>query len=175
MLAAVVGVTVAAGLLQNAAAALGTLAGHLDDQRFCEGALRIAGAGQEPSEPSGFDDHLLAADVADLIGKLVGNLDPLAVQVLFRLLQLSVESLIETVEHILPVLLARLHCVQVFLHFGGESGVHHVLELILHEPSDHFAQGGGAKGASLFHHIFPGQNGGHGGGIGGGAADALFL
>ena len=175
MFTAVVGVAISAGLLQNAAAALGALAGHLDDQGLGKRTLRIARTGQEAAEAAGLDDHLLAAHVAHLVGQLVRHLDALAVQILLRLVQLRLEASIELPQQILPVLLALFYLVQIFLHPSGERRVDHVMELVLHQPGDHFAQRRRTQGAPFLDHILPGEDDGHGGGVGGGTADALFF
>ena len=156
MLAAVVGVAVPAGLFQDAAAALGALAGHLDDQGLGKRTLRVTRTGQEAAEPAGLDDHLLAAHVAHLVGQLVRHLDALAVQVLFRLIQLRLEPGIELPQQVLPVLFARFYLVQIFLHPSGKGGVNHIVELVLHQPRHHLAQGGGTQGAPFLDHILPG-------------------
>ena len=180
MLTAVVGVLLArllalAGTLEQAAAALGTLAGHLHHQRHGEIALRPAGAGQEAPKPPGLDDQVPAALGADLLGHLVGHLDALAVQLLLSFVKLRLKVIIECREHLLPVHAALFHLVQLFLHLGGEGGVHDVLELVLHQAGDHLAQGGRTEGTALLHHILPVEDGGDGGGVGGGAANALLF
>src|SRR5699024_302267 len=74
VLTAVVGVAVAGGLLEDAATALGAPAGHGHHQWLGEGALRVAGAGQEATETSALDHHFPPADVADLVALLGGDL-----------------------------------------------------------------------------------------------------
>ena len=174
-LAAIVGVALLGGLFQNPASALGTLAGHLDDQRLGEAALGITRAGQKAAEAAGLNDHLAAAQVADLVGDLVGDLDALPAQLALRLFQLGLEPGVEAGQYILPVLLAALHLVQAALHGGGEVGVHDVGEFILHQAGDHLSQGGGAQVLALLDHILPVQDGGDGGGVGGGPSDAPLL
>lgn len=137
MLTAVVGVLLArllalAGTLEQAAAALGTLAGHLHHQGHGEVTLGPAGAGQEAPKPPGLDDQVPAALGADLLRNLVGHLDALAVQLLLSFVKLRLKVIIKCREHLLPVHAALFHLVQLFLHLGGEGGIHDVLELVLH-------------------------------------------
>ena len=180
MLTAVIGVLLI-GLfalpraLEQAAAALGALAGHLHHQGHGEVALRPAGAGQEPAEPAGLDDQIPAALGADLLRDLVRHLDALPVQLLLRLVELRLKVLIKPGQHPFPVHAALLHLVQLFLHLGSEGGVHDVLELILHQAGDHLSQRCGTEGPALLHHILPIEDGGDGGGVGGGASDPLLL
>ena len=175
MLTAVIGVAVPGGLLQDAAAALGALAGHLDDQGLRKRTVREAGAGQEAAKPPGLHHHLPPAHVADLVGDLVGDLDAGAVQVFLGLLHLLAEVLVEIAQDLLPVLFAILDFVQAALHVGGEGIVHDVLELVLHQARDHLAQRRRVEVLAVLDHILPVHNGGDGGGIGRGAANALLL
>ena len=165
-----------AGAFEQPPAADGTFAGHLHHQGHGKIAVGPAGAGQKPAEPPGFDDQISSALGADLLGDLVGHLDAFTVQVLLRLLQLGVKILVELSEKGLPVGRTLLHLVQPLLHLGGEVVVHNVVEFVLHQAGDHFSQGGGPQGpAPLLHHILPVHDGGDGGSVGGGTADALLL
>ena len=180
VLAAVVGVLLVGlfahtGALHQTAPALGAPAGHLHHQRLGEGALRPAGAGQKPPEPAHLHHHFPAAQVAHLVGLLVGHLDALPVQLGLRLFQLRVETGVELAQHLLPLGLPRLHLVQAALHLGGEVGVHDVREFLLHQSRDHLAQGGGAQVFALLHHVLPIGDGGDGGGVGGRTAHPLLL
>ena len=67
-LAGIVGIALLAGALENPAAALGALAGHLNDKRLCERAFRITRAGKKTTESAGLDDHLASADVTRFVG-----------------------------------------------------------------------------------------------------------
>ena len=181
MLAAVVGVLLAAlfalsGAFKQPSAAFGALSGHLHHQRHGKVALRPAGAGQEPAKPPGFDDQVLSALGTKLLRHLIGDLDPLPVQVLLRLLQLGVEPLVEVGQEGLPVGISLLYLVQPPFHLGGEVVVHNVVKFVLHQPGDHLPQGSGTEGlAPLLHHVLPIHDGGDGGGVGGGPADAPLL
>ena len=175
VLAAVVGVSPLGGLFEDLAAALGALAGHLDDDGLGVVALRPAGAGQEAAEPAGLIHQIAPALGADHVGHLVGHLDALAVQIRLGLLELLLKVAVEVAQQAFPVHLAGLHLVQPLLHGGGEGGIHDVGEFVLHQAGDHLPQGSGAEVPALLHHVLPVQDGGDGGGVGGGAADALLL
>ena len=68
VLAAVVGVSPLGGLFEDLAAALGALAGHLDDDGLGVVALRPAGAGQEAAEPAG-----LVHQIAPALGQITSD------------------------------------------------------------------------------------------------------
>ena len=179
-LTAVIGILLAglfadAGALHEPPAALGAAARHLHHQGLGEGALRISGTGQEPAEPAGLDYHIAAAYVALLLGDLVGDLQIYALHVLLHLLEIALETAVKLPQQLLPGDLAAFHLIQLVLHPGGELHVHNVREALAHQVRHHLAQGRDPQGLALLHHIFPVQNGGHGGGVGRGAADAVFL
>ena len=90
-------------------------------------------------------------------------------------MELGGEIAVKVIQKGLPVHIALLHLVQPLLHLGGEGIVHNVVELVFHQPGDHLPQRGGTKGLALLDHILPIQDGGDGGSVGGGPADALLL
>ena len=175
MLTAVVIITALGFFLQQPGAALG--AGHAGVLGDGLGVftLRIARAGQEFAEAAVFDDHSTAAELADLIGFLIGDLDALFVQIDLRLLQLRGKVRIKLPQDLPVIHLAGFHLVQLGLHGGGELDIHDILKFVDHQIGDGFAQIGGPQGPALLGHIFPVQNDGNGGRIGGGASHALFL
>ena len=180
MLAAVVGILLVgllagAGALHQPPAALGAAARHLHHQRHGEAALGIARAGQEAAEPAGLDHQVPPALGADLLADLVGHLDAGTLQIFFRLLQVLVKVSVKFPQHALPGRGALLHGVQLLLHMGGEFQIGDVGEFFLHQRRHHPAQVGDVEVLALLHDILPVQDSGHGGGVGGGPADALLL
>ncbi len=174
-LAGVEGVALAGGALEDASAAAGAAAGHFDHQGLGEGAFGIVGTGQETAEAPGLDDHVGAAHVALLVGDLVGHLDALALHGGLGIGELLVEIPVEIGQNVLPPALAGFDVIQIFFHAGGELEIHDVGETILHQLRDHLAQGRGAEIFAVLDDIFLGGDGGDGGRVGGGAADAVFL
>ena len=85
------------------------------------------------------------------------------------------ERHIELADHVLPLYIAGLHIVQLLLHTGGELYIHDVGEALTHQVVDHLPQRCDAQVLALLDDVLAVQNGGHGGGIGGGAADAVLL
>ena len=144
-------------------------------QRLGVAALREARTGQESSEPTGFDDHFPSAQLASLIGFLFRHLQAHALQRFLGILQLLAETVIEFRQKGLPLLLALLHGVQTGLHIGGKLHINDIVEPLHHQARDNLAQGRGRKALVLFDDILPILNGGHGGGVGGRTAHALFL
>ena len=85
------------------------------------------------------------------------------------------EGDVELADQILPFHLTGLHVVQLLLHAGGELHVHDVREALAHQVVDHAAQRRETQVLALLDDILAVENGGDGGRIGGGAADAVFL
>ena len=85
------------------------------------------------------------------------------------------ERYVELADQVLPPDIAGLHIVQLFLHAGGELHVHNIGEALAHQVVDHLPQRGDAQVFALLDDVLAVQNGGHGGGVGGGTADAVFL
>ena len=180
VLTAVVGILLVvfladASALHQPAATLGAAARHFHHQRHSKGAVRIPRAGQEPAKPARLDHQVPPALGAQFIGHLVGHLDAGALQILFRLLEALVKVPVEVPENPLPGGVPLLHGVQLLLHMGGELQIRNIGEAILHQFRHHPAQVGDMEVFPLLHHIFPIQDGGHRGGVGRGAADALFF
>ena len=164
-----------AGALHEPSAALGAAARHLDNQGLGKGTLRVSRAGQKAAEAAGLDHHVAPADVALLLADLVGHLNIHALHVLLHLVEILIEIAVEFSQQSLPILVAGLHLVQLFFHVGGEFHIHDLGKSLAHEVIDHRSQGGHAQILTLLDHILPVQNGGYRGGIGGGAADAVFF
>ena len=78
-------------------------------------------------------------------------------------------------QHGHPIGLAVFHAIQLLLHVGGESQIHNIGEILLHQLGHHLAKRGGLDCLALPLHIFAGEDGADGRGIGGGATDAAFL
>ena len=180
LFAAVIGVLLScllavAGALHQAALALGTPSRHSYHQWLGEGALGISRTGQKPAKPAAFDDHFPSALIADLVGFLVGHLQPHALQILFRLLQLRPEGCVKSSQQLLPLLVPRLHVVQLLFHAGSEAGVHNVGKFILHQAVDHLAQRRGVEVLAVLDDVLPVQNGADGRRVGRRPADAVFL
>ncbi len=97
---------------------------------------------------------MTAADVADFVGKLWGNLDSFSIQIFFRLLQFGRKAGVELAQDILPEHLACLYFVQLGFHMSGKSGIYHVGELVLHQLGNNFAQGGGTQRLSFLYNVF---------------------
>src|SRR5581483_1515266 len=126
--AAVEGALRLRALLHEVGAAGRTGHADLHLQRLRVAALGEAGAGQEAAEAPQLDDHVAAALLADLLGRLVGRLH--AADRLLGDLQFAVERLVELADdrHPRPAALGDL--VQLLLHVRGEVHVHHVAEVL---------------------------------------------
>ena len=85
------------------------------------------------------------------------------------------ERHVELADQVLPLDLAGLHIVQLLLHAGGELYIHDVREPLAHQVVDHAAQRCQAQVLALLDDVLAVQNSGHGGRIGGGAANAVLL
>ena len=85
------------------------------------------------------------------------------------------EAGVEVGQDLLPGDLPLLHLVQLLLHMGRKGDVDDILEPVHHQAGDHLAQGRGPEALFLLQHIIPVLDGGNNAGVGGGAADALFL
>ena len=157
------------------AAAQRAQAAGIPDQRAGVFAVGEAAAGQELAVAARLDDHRLAALFADLVGGDVGHLDPLALHILFGLLQAFGKALVELVHRVHPVGGAVFHGVQPLFHVGGEGHVHNVGELLQHDLVDRLAQRGGAQLFAVPLHIAAVHDGGDNGRVGGGPADAVLL
>ena len=127
-------------------------AGVLGD-RLGVGALREARAGEELAEPAGLDDHVAAALFADHVRDLILDLDTLALEVDLRLLQRVLKTVIEVVQQLDIVQLARLDLVELLLHVGGELVVRDRLELVDQQAGYAFAERRGAQRLVLLGHI----------------------
>ena len=90
-------------------------------------------------------------------------------------MQLRFKVLVEVCQQIHPVLFALFHLVQAAFHISGKLHIDDVLEPVHHQSCDHLTQGGRDQMLVLLFHILPVLNGGDGGGVGGGAANALFF
>ncbi len=71
------------------------------------------GHAKEFAEPAGLDDHVASAFLADNVGHLVLNLDALALQIDLRLLERGFKAVIEVVQQLDIVQLARFDLVQL--------------------------------------------------------------
>ena len=74
-----------------------------------------------------------------------------------------------------PVLLPPGDLVQFVLQPGGEVVVHILVEMLGQKAVDDPAHVGGLKATLVQYHVFPGQQGGNDGGIGGGPTDTILL
>ena len=77
--------------------------GHLDHDRLGKAALWIPRAGQKTAEAPRLDDKVPSADLTDLVGDLVGDLDAHAVQRLLRAVQFLVKAAVKLVDDVLPL------------------------------------------------------------------------
>ena len=149
-------------------------AGVLGD-RLGVGALRETRAGEELAEPAGLDDHVAAALFADHVRDLVLDLDALALKIDLRLLECCLKPVIEVVQQLDIVQLARLDLVELLLHVGGELIVRDRLELVDQQAGHALTERRRAQRLVLLGHIVAVQNGRDGRRIGGRAADAALL
>ena len=138
-------------------------------------ALREARACQEAAKAAVLDDHLPAAQLADLLGLLLGHLEAGVLEGFLRLLHVLVEAGIEIGKHLLPGKLALLYLVELLLHMRGKGHINDILEALLHKPGDHLAQGRGPQALFLFDDIVAILDGGDDAGVGGRPSHALFL
>ena len=109
-----------------------------------------------------FHHHLPPAHVAVLITQHVRHLELHAVKRLLGLLKLSVEALVEAVQHVAPVGLAALNLVEFGLHMVCKLHVHNVRKVLFHQPCHYLAQRRRAQVLALFYHIVVGGDGGYG-------------
>ena len=177
-LTAVVGILLAGALagaaaLHQPSAALGAAARHLHHQRHGKGTLRIAGAGQEGTEPALPLYQIAAAHRTQLLADGRLGADIIALLGVGQVLGKAV--VIKLMQHLLPRQLALLHIIQPLLHIGGEFQVGNVREILLHPGGHRLAQIGDEQVLALLLHIAPVKDGGHRGCVGGGTADAVFL
>ena len=175
LLTGIVGIALFGLSLQHAAAALRAPARHPLHNGLGVLALRIAGASHKAAKAAHFDHHIPAAQLTNLIGFLIGHLQPGVLQGFFRFLHLLVEALVEVPQDVLPVPLALFHLVQAVFHVGGKLNVNDVVEPVHHEAVDHLSQGSGSQPLVLLNDIDPVLDGGDDGGIGRGATDPLLL
>ena len=138
-------------------------------------ALREAGARQEAAKAPILDDHLSAAQLTDLLGLLLGDLEPGVLEGLLGLLHIPVKALVEVFQYLLPGDFPLLDQIQLLLHMGGELHVDDVLEPVHHQARHHLAERRGPEAFFLFHHVVAVLDGRDDAGIGGGPAHALFL
>ena len=95
LLAGVIGVALLRLPLQHAAAAFRAPAWHTFHNGLGVFALRIPGAGHKAAKTAHLDDHLSTAQLANLIGFLIGHLQSRVLQGLLRVLLLLMETLVE--------------------------------------------------------------------------------
>ena len=139
------------------------------------GALRETGARKELAEPAGLDDHVASAFLADNVGHLVLNLDALALEVDLRLLERGFKAVIEVVEQLDIIQLARLDLVQLVLHVGGELVIGNRLELVNQQAGNAFAERCRTERLILLGDVIAVNDGGNRRRVGGRTADAAFL
>ena len=85
------------------------------------------------------------------------------------------ERLIELPEHGHPVLLTLGHVVQILLHLRGEFKVHDFREALGEQVGHGATEFGGRQPALLPLHVFALDQGGNGGSVGAGPADAFLF
>ena len=177
-LTAIVGILFAGGLagaaaLHKAAAAFGAAARHLHHQRHGKGTLRIPRAGQKWAEAALALHQIAAAHRAQLLADCGFGADIVAFLGLGQVPGKTI--VIKLVQHLFPRALALFHIIQLLLHIGCEFQIGNIRKILLHPDGNRLAQIGNEQVFSIFFHIAAIQNGGNGGRIGGGAADAVFL
>ena len=139
--------------LQNGTAALGAATGHTLHNGLGIGASGEARASQEGTETADLHNHVLPADLTDLIGNLIGNLDPLAFQSLFRFDHLCMEALIEVPQNLFPLNIACFYFVKLLLHVSGEFHIDHIVKAFDHKIRHHDTQWRGRQTLVLLDHI----------------------
>src|SRR5699024_7935231 len=117
--------------LEHAGAALGAAPRHMLHDGLGVLALREARACQEAAKAAVLDDHLPAAQLADLLGLLLGHLEAGVLEGFLRLLHVLVEAGIEIGKHLLPGKLALLYLVELLLHMRGKGHINDILEALL--------------------------------------------
>ena len=162
-----------AGALEQASSALGAAAGHLHYQGHGEGALGESGTGQEGAETTVPLHQILAAHRADLLGH--GGLGAHIFAGCCLVQMVGKAAVIEAAEHLLPLHITLGHIVQMLLHLGGELQIGDVGEILLHPRRHRLTQIGDEEMLAFLLHIAAVQNGGHGGCVGRGTADAVLL
>ena len=138
-------------------------------------ALREARTGEELAEAAGLDDHVAAAFLADHVCDLVLDLDALALKVDLGLFQCILKPVVEVVQQLDIVQLARFDLVELLLHVGGELVVRDRLELVDQQAGHALAERRGAQRLVLLGDIVAVEDGRDGRRIGGRTADAAFL
>src|SRR5208283_5452573 len=142
---------------------------HRQLARVC--AIRIAGAGNEAAVFAPLDYQRLAALLANQVG---GLLHPLDIRhVLFGVLQVLVEALIELLHGDAPVDLPVLDLVELGLHARRIRDVEDVVEAFEQQVGDHHAEFGGSEAAAILLDVIALLNGGNDRGVRGRASDAV--
>src|ERR1035437_6663690 len=145
---------------------------HILGFRFAGvGALGVAGASDELAVLAPFQHEGLAALAAHLTG---GFFHPLDVgHVLFGVLQIFVEALVEVGHGNPPVEFALFDFVEFFFHPRGVLHLEDVVETLQQQAGHDDAQFRGRGAAAFLLDVLALQNRGEDGGVGGGPADAV--
>ena len=173
--AAVIHIAARGLLLDHLGAAHRAGCARILGDRLGVGALGEARAREELAEAAGLDDHVAAALLADHIRDLVLDLDALALQIDLRLLERGFKAVVEVVQQLDVIQLARLDLVELLLHVGGELVVRDRLELVDQQAGHALAERRRAQGLVLLGHIVAVEDGRNGRRVGGRAADAALL
>ena len=131
----------------------------------------IAGAGDEAAVLAPLDHQGLAALLADQVGGLLHPLD--VGHVLFGVLQVLVEALVELAHGLAPVELAVFDLVELLFHPRRVLHVEDVVEALEQQIGHHHAEFGGREVAAFLLHVLALLNGGEDGGVGGRTAHAV--
>ena len=174
-LTGVVGKALARRPLEQTAAAGRALAGHLDDDRHREAALRVAGTGKEAAKAAVFVHELAPAVRADLVRLLIRHLEVLALKLDLSVVEVCVKVLIILAQQVLPRDGSGLDLVEIGLHVGGEFQVDDIAEILLHHLGHDDAEIRRAQIAPLLDDIVAAEDGRDRRRIRRRTADALFL